>query len=344
MGNPKVSVIVPCYGVEKYLDRCMKSLIEQTLQDIEVILIDDGSPDNIPIMCDKWAEKDARVKVIHKKNAGLGYARSSGLEIAAGEYVSFVDSDDYVSTKMYESLFQEAQKSDADLVFSNFKTEQRNGIWVDSKEVEKREEWVGDKVEEFMLDMVACAPHEKKERKYQMSVWHSIYRRSIIVDNNIRFYSEREVVSEDLPFQIDYMLHTHKVVYLPQSYYYYCLNGGSLTATFKQEKYEGFKDLYHLLNKKLAGIEGYRLRTSRFFIGYVRSFLLQMYVSDFSNKKEFVRIIVNDDIWKGISQVYHPSYLPAYPKMVYKAILQKRVLTLILCYEIANYMKKFKNR
>ena len=100
MERPKVSIIVPIYNVERFLDRCMDSLLNQTLKDIEIIMVDDGSPDNCPQMCDEYAKNDSRVKVIHKKNAGLGMARNSGLEIATGEYVAFVDSDDYVDCHM----------------------------------------------------------------------------------------------------------------------------------------------------------------------------------------------------------------------------------------------------
>ena len=110
MFMPKISIIVPIYNVEKYLDRCMQSLLNQTLTDIEIIMVDDGSPDRCPQMCDEYAKKDSRIKVIHKSNAGLGYARNSGLEIATGEYVAFVDSDDYVYTQIYESLYVSAKK------------------------------------------------------------------------------------------------------------------------------------------------------------------------------------------------------------------------------------------
>lgn len=92
MENPKVSIIVPIYNVEKYLDRCMESLLNQTLEDIEIIMVDDGSPDNCPKMCDEYAKKDARIKVVHKKNGGLADARNAGLDVATGKYVAFVDS------------------------------------------------------------------------------------------------------------------------------------------------------------------------------------------------------------------------------------------------------------
>ena len=120
MDKAKVSIIVPCYGVEKYLDCCMESIVNQTLKDIEIILVDDGSPDRVPQICDEWAQKDPRIKVIHKKNAGLGYARNSGLEIASGEYVAFVDSDDYVDIRMYEFLYGNAVANDLDIVEYTF--------------------------------------------------------------------------------------------------------------------------------------------------------------------------------------------------------------------------------
>ena len=89
--NPKVSVIVPIYNVEKYLERCLYSLVNQSLQEIEIILIDDGSTDNSPLICDQYAKQDARIKVVHKQNQGLGMARNTGLELASGEYVVFID-------------------------------------------------------------------------------------------------------------------------------------------------------------------------------------------------------------------------------------------------------------
>lgn len=109
-----------------YLDRCMKTLLDQTLQDIELIMVDDGSPDKCPQICDEYAQKDSRIKVVHKQNAGLGYARNSGLEVATGEFVAFVDSDDYVDTSMFELLYKEALKTQADAVFCAYQIHNKN--------------------------------------------------------------------------------------------------------------------------------------------------------------------------------------------------------------------------
>lgn len=101
-----ISIIVPIYKVEKYLDECIASLINQTYRDLEIILVDDGSPDHCPQICDEWAKKDSRITVVHKKNGGLSSARNAGLKVATGEYIGFVDSDDYVDATMYEDLMR----------------------------------------------------------------------------------------------------------------------------------------------------------------------------------------------------------------------------------------------
>lgn len=124
MKQPKVSIIVPVYNVEKYLDRCMQSLLGQTLKELEIILVDDGSPDNSPALCDNYESASDNlhwpiIKVIHKINEGLGFARNSGLEIATGEYIAFLDSDDFVDVNMYEQLYLKAKAKDIDVLPSN---------------------------------------------------------------------------------------------------------------------------------------------------------------------------------------------------------------------------------
>ena len=115
MENPLISVIVPIYNVEEYLNRCVESIVNQTYQKLEIILVDDGSPDNCPRMCDDWAKKDSRIKVIHKENGGLSDARNAGMKITTGEYISFIDSDDYIETCMIEILYEAIKKYDCDI-------------------------------------------------------------------------------------------------------------------------------------------------------------------------------------------------------------------------------------
>ena len=323
--QPKVSVIVPIYNVEPYLDRCMQSLIHQTLKDIEIILVDDGSPDRCPQMCDEYAQKDSRIKVIHKKNAGLGYARNSGLEIATGEYVAFVDSDDYIKTNMYEELYNNTIGKDLDAVFGGFYIESYKGIWTASKEVNEMKLFQTKQIQSFLLDMIACAPSIPQERKYEMSVWHSIYKKEIIDKYNIRFLSEREIASEDIPFQIDFLSKSSKIMYVPQNYYYYCLNSTSLTKTVKPEKFEAFKCLLSCIQQKINTTEG-KLRAQRLFIGYSRVLLTHIVYNKLPHTEQYLRNIMSDNIWSNIFQSYHYSYFSSwYQKWTYFLIIHKQI-------------------
>ena len=116
----KVSVIVPIYNVEKYLDRCVESIVDQSYEELEIILVDDGSPDNCPGMCDDWAKKDSRIKVIHKENSGPSSARNVGLDNMTGDYVYFIDSDDYINEKAIETLYELLKQHDADMSYGRF--------------------------------------------------------------------------------------------------------------------------------------------------------------------------------------------------------------------------------
>lgn len=320
MKYPKVSIILPIYNVEKYLDRCMDSLLNQTLKDIEIIMVDDGSPDNCPQMCDEYAKKDSRVKVVHKKNGGLGFARNSGLDIANGEYVAFVDSDDYVGLDMYKTLYDRAEVDKCDAVFCGFRTEVRQNKWMYSDEVDADKLWRGKDVQLFMLDMIASGAGVKAERLYQMSVWHSIYKRSIIEDNHLCFVSEREVASEDIPFQIDFLSKVNTVAYIKETFYSYCLNGTSLTATLKPEKYARYKQLRACLLTKSSDAE-YVSRVNRLFIGYTRSYLYDIMNSTWKNKMDMIRKILSDNIWIAVGRSYSPTNLPFVSKSIYQFIL-----------------------
>lgn len=114
-----ISIIIPVYNVEQYLDKCLQSVINQTYQDIEIILVDDGSSDSSGILCDKWKEKDSRIKVIHKSNGGLSNARNVGIEQANGEYLMFIDSDDIVANDLCKVLFEMLKNNHADISICN---------------------------------------------------------------------------------------------------------------------------------------------------------------------------------------------------------------------------------
>lgn len=249
--QPKISIVVPVYNVENYLDRCMDSLLHQTLKDIEIILVNDGSPDNSPAMCDEYARRDARVKVVHKENAGLGMARNSGLEIATGEYVAFVDSDDFVDLNMYELLFDEAKIKQLDILFCGFYTYKDNAIVKACSEVSVYTQYSGQECQDVLLGMINNCGDKRYIVKYEMSVWHSIYKLDLIRQNNIQFCSEREFFSEDIIFHTDVIVKCSTIGFIPNKLYYYCYNESSLTKIYRDDRIKRHEILFHELKRRI---------------------------------------------------------------------------------------------
>ena len=313
----KVSIVVPIYNVENYLDRCVKSLLNQTLKDIEIILVDDESPDNCPKMCDDYAKCDARVKVIHKKNGGLGYARNSGLEVAKGEFVAFVDSDDFVDLKMYETLYDLAKKHELDTVYSScvfYKDENTHSF---KKEVDKFETFIGkEEIDNFLLEMVGPLPNSSSDVKYMMSVWKAIYSKRILDEKGIKFCSEREFISEDILFHIDYLKNTQKIGFSPNYFYYYQINETSLSRIHFVERYEKNKILLTEIKRRLS----LYFQEEKFMKHYQRLMFLYYRTSFLSNcklarknkgeKYELITKNVKDKFWKDMYNGYPYWKLP----------------------------------
>lgn len=247
--KPKVSVIIPIYNVEKYLDRCIKSVINQTLQDIEIILVDDGSPDNCPQMCDEYAKHDGRITVIHKKNAGQGLARNDGLKIASGEFVAFIDSDDCIDANMYESLYEMAQKYQLDICRCSFNRFYQYGIFSYEKCRNNKLILAGKtEIDSFLLML-----HDFQTTKINMtSPCFGIYAKNIIDDNKLKFLSEREFASEDLLFNMDYISKSTKLGYTPDPFYHYFYNNNSTTTNYNKAKYNRMIKLLYAVDERMS--------------------------------------------------------------------------------------------
>lgn len=303
---PKVSVIIPCYGVEKYLDRCINTIVNQTLKDIEIILVDDGSPDRVPAMCDEWASKDSRIKVIHKKNEGLGYARNSGLKIAKGEYVAFVDSDDYVDVRMYETLYSATEYGLYDAVYGGLRQETKEGGFKYFHDYSQIRTFHSNEMPRLALSFVDKTELNENERLF-MSVWHSIYKMKVIRDNGILFFSERQILSEDMPFQIQFLQHSTNIKFIPDYLYTYCLNESSLTHNIRYEKIEAAIRLRELLIGLLNNeSDGQNYVDKEFYIR-VRNLISRMVRGKVYPYLELIRILRRmscNNVWKQINYDY----------------------------------------
>lgn len=279
-----VSIIVPVFRVEKYLDRCVESLLGQTLKNIEIILVDDGSPDSCPEMCEEWAKKDSRIKVIHKENQGLGFARNSGLEKATGEFSGFVDSDDFVEPDMFEKLFSAAKRENADIAMCGLCC--IGGIMTEKKDARENINCFDEytvfckkkEIDRLMLDISGAKPGEKQDSKYGFSSVKNIYRTEVIEKNSLRFLSEREVASEDVFFLLDFLKKAQCAVGIPGAYYCYCRNGESLSKSYRSDRFEKCALIIDGINERLKERmpeSEYKIYTDRLFQAYARAACMQ---------------------------------------------------------------------
>ena len=243
---PIVSIIVPVYNVEKYLDRCIASLRQQSLEAIEMILVDDGSSDNSGKLCDDYASKDDRIKVVHKKNNGQGLARNSGLELSEGKYVLFVDSDDYIETNTCEKSVGIMESENADLCSFGYRIETKEGRIFYEAELPARC-FEGEELrQKFVLHFFGDSPDDPELRG--VSACMTMFRNKIIREQNIQFRSEREYLSEDTIFSLDFCLQAKKAVIFPESLYHYCQNESSFSHIYRKNRFT--------LAETLAGVLG----------------------------------------------------------------------------------------
>ena len=214
--NPDVSIIVPVYNVENYLNDCISSLVEQKFKSIEIILVDDGSGDNSGKMCDDWSKKDSRIMVIHKENGGLSSARNLGINKAKGEYIAFVDSDDYVDVSFIEKLYNASTMYDADLVMCEY-------IAIDKK-VDFLPATEGEVVEMTSTEAIhnmCCVPYSTKFNV----AWNKLYKKKLFED--IRFPEGKNHEDEFVTYKV--ILSAKKIASVSEYLYYYIKRNNSIT-------------------------------------------------------------------------------------------------------------------
>lgn len=218
----KVSIIIPVYNVEQYISQCLDSLINQTLQEIEIICINDGSKDNSLNILKDYADKDSRIKIINKKNEGLSCARNDGLKAASGEYIGYVDSDDWVAEDFYEKLFIAAKKYNADIAAGNIV---RCGKLVRKYRIKyEKEELLTDGLEKLKAAQIP---------KYNY-VWNKIYKRESLLKLDIPFPAGK--VYEDIRWSIKVIYYLENLVTVPESNYYYRKNQNSIVSVTKKSE------------------------------------------------------------------------------------------------------------
>lgn len=240
MSKPLLSIIVPVYKTEKFLNRCIDSILAQSIQDYEVILVDDGSPDQSPMICDYYVQKDSRIKVIHKQNQGLGMARNTGIGLATGKYLTFLDSDDFVEKDYYENLLVFAEDNNLDLCVAGYYIADtgRKQKRVDTVEQSLIGKILIDQIQINVLSVKVICPDFERKDFFSASVCFAVFSSDILINNNLLFDSEKSFISEDLKFTMCLFRYCQKVGVSEKGGYHYWYNEESLSRGYNPKRFE----------------------------------------------------------------------------------------------------------
>ena len=268
----KLSIIVPVYNVAEYLERCLNSLINQTLNEIEIICVNDGSTDNSLCILEKFAGLDKRIKIINQKNKGLSGARNTGIKLVQGEYFGFLDSDDWVDLDYFEKLYKIAKNCDADISLGDFIRKGKFKHKIRLK-LNKEEEFVGDN-EKFYGSQFYHFP----------CVWNKIYKTSKF--NDLRFIEG--IYFEDGPYTIQALHRANKVVTCCKTYLYYFVNPNSIVKTLNKKKEQ---DMYN---------------SSKFILNYIKD---NMQIQDKGIYYEtFAQKLWRIKLYSTVENLYYKKY------------------------------------
>ncbi|WP_294368366.1 glycosyltransferase family 2 protein [uncultured Clostridium sp.] len=335
-----ISIIVPVYNVEKYLNQCVNTLINQTYFNIEIILVNDGSTDKSGSLCDELSKRDNRIKVIHKKNEGLGLARNTGLEYINGKFVTFIDSDDYVDTNLIEELYYNLKNNNADTCIGGFKRVNDLGKIIFKESYEKNTYEDNYIKNNLLMKMLGSSP--EKSDAIRMSVWNVLFSVEIIKNNKLKFVSERKFISEDIIFDIDYYQFAKKVVIIDTVAYNYRVNNESLTRKYKEDRFEKCKILYNEIYSKINFYNNNNLaiyRLQRQYFVNIRVCIKQENIKisklSYNNAIKNIKKICNDEQLQNIIKNYPINKLGIKQKL-FLISLKYKLARIIYIYSIFN--------
>lgn len=341
--NPDISIIVPMYNVEEFLPRCVESIINQTHKNIEIILIDDESPDRSGEIADEYAKKDERIKVIHQENKWLGGARNSGLKIATGKYVIFVDSDDYIRSDMCELLYNKIEKDNVDMVFFNMHNVDESGIIISTDlfpfDTDKR--YNGETVQDTLYPLI-ISTHSLN------SAVTKIYNREFLIKNNLLF-DESVRYAEDYVFCLDIFPKLISFSYLNVPLYYYVENMNSIMHKRDSLIVDKFITLYDfrekfLIDNGLNNPANEELSCELLIKMIVINLSKYLGIGKASSRSEKMRLIKelcnNQTIHDAITKINISNMdLGKYGKSVIKCIKHKNYYSLYLLFNLHSKIK-----
>lgn len=300
---PLISVIVPVYKVEKYLRRCIESIQAQTYCNLEIILVNDGSPDNCGAICDEYASRDKRIHVIHKTNGGLSDARNAGINVARGDYLGFIDSDDFIANDMYELLYQRIIEENADISICDVAVT-NDGEKATFTDSESKDIFEG---EDILFAMIY-------RNRFTVNVWNKLYRRELF--QNIRF--PKGMLYEDLATTYKLMMQAKCVVYTHSKKYAYVQRNGSIMNV------TGFrivKDKVQIVSEMWDYFEEsdifHKKEIQAGMIRYITNDIFRMLGHDNLTKNPEYRKALKKFISSKWGVIYTNSFISVYHKLIF---------------------------
>jgi len=342
-----VSVVIPVYNTEKYLDICMESVVNQTYKNLQIILVDDGATDHSPQMCDAWAARDSRIRLIHKQNEGLGLTRNAGLDMAEGKYVCFLDSDDTIELNTIETCVFALENNKAQACFYPRKTFKEDGSYTVCKNIPDKLAFEGQEVmNEFSTVYWGIHPQDDADPFIHSSVCRGMFLRSVLEEHSLRFMSERICLSEDVVFGLEFCKHVNKVIIIPEYFYNYTYNGTSLTKSYRPQRMQQAEELYRIMEKQLpayAGCEDALLRCQHRYISMIQQ-CVEMEISTRSFRGlhatvNNVKNICNNEFVRKVFSEFPSEYAKNNRKLFIKMVLRKQGFLLVLLYYIKEKRK-----
>lgn len=290
-----ISVVVPVYNVQRYLQRCVESIQNQTYKRLEIILVDDGSPDNCGALCDVFAQEDERIRVIHKENAGQGLARNDGMNLATGKYITFVDSDDWISPTHIENLHTNLKQYQGDVALGNHTRVCANGRRIEKKISLEKCLYEGNEItDNILIRLIGADLSAQRDVMINSSVSMNLYSLDVIRKHNIQFVSERFAVAEDFYFNVDYLYHCKRVVYCKEEVgYFYYENFQSTCEKYNPQRFQRTLNYYELSKKRVQeyGLEEQaEFRVERSFLMKLRVAIRHIVISDLKRGEKFRQI------------------------------------------------------
>ena len=303
---PKISVIVPVYNVERYIDKCLDTLVNQTLKDIEIIVVDDGSPDKSSDIYNKYAGRDERVKIIKKMNAGVSEARNTGMEAATGELFMFVDSDDWLPLDGCEILYDQYEKTQADMILADayIVTDGRvkkNDVFCEAFTTEDK-----DCFKAYQKACIGYCYNPKPAIKWNIpglgSPWNKLFKRSIIKEHNLRFDPYVKGIYDDNLFTLHYLMHIRSLSYVKKPVYYFRLVSGSLTQGYKANTLEINSRIFERINDFMEETGKREYYLEAFYVYVIRRFSKSMNVYFFADNNEKTKKEAFEELRKTINE------------------------------------------